>query len=129
MANVVVIEDEEMVRTIIRRVLARDNHTVREVATGGAAIAICREDGIDLLICDIGLPEINGYEVAMQCRGTCPDCGVILMSGYLPDELERRRIPGDVEYLQKPFAPQQLIEAVNAALAADGKRKGETENG
>ena len=120
MANVVVIEDEEMVRTIIRRVLARDNHNVREVATGGAAVAICKEDGIDLLICDIGLPEINGYEVAMHCRGTCPDCGVILMSGYLPDELERRRIPGDVEYLQKPFAPQQLIEAVNAALARNG---------
>ena len=116
MATVVVIEDEAIVRTVIRRVLARDNHVVREVATGGEAIGICKQDGIDLLICDIGLPEINGYEVALQCRGSCPDCGVILMSGHLPDELERRRIPGDIEYLQKPFTPQQLVDAVNEAL-------------
>jgi CheY-like chemotaxis protein len=116
MAHVVVIEDEPAVRGIIRRVLARDNHSVREVATGGEAIRICEQDGIDLLICDIGLPEVNGYEVARHCRISCPECGVVLISGHLPDELERRKVPGDVEYLQKPFAPQQLIEAVNAAL-------------
>src|SRR5688572_26057175 len=116
MANVVVIEDEPAVRTVIRRVLVRDNHAVREVASGSEAIRICERDGIDLLICDIGLPEMNGYEVAKHCRATCPDCGVLLISGHLPDELERRKVPGDVEYLQKPFAPQQLIQAVNAAL-------------
>ena len=116
MANVVVIEDEASVRRIIRRVLDRESHNVREVATGSEAIRICKQDGIDLLICDIGLPEINGYEVALQCRGTCPDCGVILMSGHLPDELERRRIPEDIKYLQKPFSPADLMQAVNAAL-------------
>lgn len=116
MANVVVIEDEPAVRSIIRRVLARDNHNVREVGTGREAMQICETDGIDLLICDIGLPEMNGYEVAKHCRASCPECGVVLISGHLPDELERRKVPGDVEYLQKPFAPQQLIEVVNKTL-------------
>src|SRR5688572_3577275 len=104
MANVVVLEDEPAVRSVIRRVLARDNHEVHEVGTGSEAIRFCERDGIDLLICDIGLPEINGYEVAKNCRAICPDCGVLLISGHLPDELERRNVPGDVEYLQKPFA-------------------------
>ena len=116
MAHVVVIEDDAAVRTVIRRVLARDNHKVREVTSGIEAMRVCDQDGIDLLICDIGLPEVNGYEVAKHCRVSCPECGVLLISGHLPDELERRKVPGDVEYLQKPFGPQQLIEAVNTAL-------------
>lgn len=117
MAHVVVIEDEPAVRGIIRRVLARNHHTVREVASGGEAVRICEQHGIDLLICDIGLPEMNGYQVAMHCRTSCPHCGVVLISGDLPDEMERRKVPGgDVQYLQKPFAPQQLVEAVNVAL-------------
>jgi CheY-like chemotaxis protein len=116
MAHVVVIEDEPAVRTVIRRVLTRDHHTVREVASGGEAVRICEQDGIDLLICDIGLPEMSGYQVAMHCRHSCPQCGVVLISGDLPDELERRKVPGDVQYLQKPFGPQQLAEVVNVAL-------------
>lgn len=116
MAHVVVIEDEPSVRSIIRRVLIRANHEVREVASGSEAIRICETGGIDLLICDIGLPEINGYEVALRCRHSCPQCAIILISGHLPDELQRRRVPGDVEYLQKPFAPQQLLDLVNTVL-------------
>jgi CheY-like chemotaxis protein len=116
MAHVVVIEDEPSVRSIIRRVLTRANHEVREVGSGSEAIRICETDRIDLLICDIGLPEITGYEVAIRCRRFCPQCGIILISGHLPDELERRRVPGDVEYLQKPFGPQQLLDLVNAVL-------------
>ena len=124
MANIVVVEDEAIVRNIMRRALARDQHIVREAATGSEAMRICQEDGIDLLICDIGLPETNGYEIALKCRQSCPDCGVILMSGHLPDELERRKVPGDVEYLQKPFTPQQLLAAVNAILAGERSRGG-----
>jgi CheY-like chemotaxis protein len=123
MARVVVIEDEPAVRGIIRRVLARDHHTIREVTSGGEAVRICKQDGIDLLICDIGLPEMNGYQVAKHCRVSCPQCGVVLISGDLPDEVERGQLPGDVLYLQKPFAPNELVEAVNVALS-DHKRSG-----
>jgi CheY-like chemotaxis protein len=123
MAHVVVIEDEPAIRGIIRRVLARDHHTVREVTSGGEAMRICEQDGIDLLICDIRLPEMSGYQVAMQCRISCPQCGVVLISGDLPDELERSKVPGDVLYLQKPFAPQQLVDAVHVALG-DPERSG-----
>jgi two-component system phosphate regulon response regulator PhoB len=123
MAHVVVIEDEPAVRRIIQRVLARDHHTVREAASGGEAVRICQQDGIDLLICDIGIPEMSGYQVARHCRISCPQCGVVLISGDLPDEVERSKVPGDVQYLQKPFAPQQLVEAVNVALG-DHRRSG-----
>jgi CheY-like chemotaxis protein len=72
---------------------------------------------IDLLLSDIRMPESSGPELARDLRVVAPDLRVLLMSGYSgrPDDLDDRTVAG-ARYLEKPFSPESLAQAVRAAL-------------
>jgi PAS domain S-box-containing protein len=124
-ATVLVVEDEWAVRSLIQHVLRDAGYAVLEAGTGTAALELagkCRER-IDLLLTDVAMPGMTGKEVAQRLRAERPGLRVLFISGYAYDSLfEGEEESSATEFLPKPFAPDQLLEKVEALLQA-GKKK------
>ena len=116
LATILLVEDEDGVRTLIRRVLEQRNYQVFEAATEEAAEEIARsEKTIDLLITDLELAKGDGRRLAKSCRGMREGLKVLYISGYL-QEIEREFGVEDEAILQKPFSPNSLLLAVQEVL-------------
>lgn len=108
--TVLVVEDQPDVRRLAARILAARGYTVLQAEDGASALAVARHHSgpIHLLLTDVIMPGITGVELAKRFRALYPNCAVLLMSGY-PGEA------GEVG-LRKPFTPEELEQAVRAAL-------------
>jgi DNA-binding NtrC family response regulator len=123
MARILLIEDEDGLRRMLRLALEQVGHTVTEAADGREAVRLHRVDPTDLVITDIQMPEKDGLEVLMDLRRESPDVKVIAMSGggrlvSHAQALEMAVPLGAITTLTKPFRLEQLFEAVDKALAA-----------
>src|SRR3546814_17813655 len=109
MAGILFSEDEVPGREFIRRALEHRGHEVMAVADGADALVKLSRGPFDLLLTDIGMPNMDGVELALKVARDWPDLPVLMMSGYA---LERRRahgIDGLAEaVLQKPFSMVDL---------------------
>ena len=113
--TVLVVEDEDPVRELVRRVLENAGYVVLAASRPSQAERLLDEnEHVDLLLSDVVMPEMSGYELAAQIRARRPDLRLLFMSGYA------HRVSGaddvDGELLKKPFAPEQLAQAVRNAL-------------
>lgn len=116
--SVLLVEDEELVRSLAERVLRGAGYSVIVARDGEEALALVREDGLrpDLLLTDVVLPHIRGPEVAHRIRADLPGTKVLYMSGYADDAALGERGVAAQPFLNKPFAPAELRQAVAAAL-------------
>jgi PAS domain S-box-containing protein len=111
--SVLVVEDELTVRTTAARALKEAGYAVHEASDGQEALDILeqRSGYTDLVITDLGMPVMDGHELARRLRATRPDLPILFISGY-----------GDTgtvsPFLQKPFSPDDLVRRVGAVLAA-----------
>jgi two-component system, cell cycle sensor histidine kinase and response regulator CckA len=116
---VLVIEDDDAVRQILRRALPRDGFMLLQARGGREALALAEryEGTIDAIVADINLPDANGRTVADALLQTRPDTKVVLVGGQ-GEELEA---PSARErgwrYLPKPFAPSQLRDVLRRLVA------------
>jgi PAS domain S-box-containing protein len=117
--TVLLVEDEETVRTMVRKILATAGYTVLEARHGSDGLLVSREYGgrIDLVLTDVVMPEMNGLRLAELIRAERPDARVIFMSGYTRDEVDRRGLtePG-VVFVHKPFTVLELATVVREVL-------------
>jgi two-component system, cell cycle sensor histidine kinase and response regulator CckA len=119
--TVLVAEDEEGVRELLRKVLTEFGYTVLTARHGRDALMVAgdRADGIDLLVTDVVMPEMNGRELVETLRDRQPDLRVLYISGYTDDEVVQRGVSGsEVEFMRKPFASEELARRVRALLDA-----------
>ncbi len=118
MARILVAEDEVAVREFIRRVLELRGHEIVTVGDGAEALVKLNRLRFDLLLTDIGMPNMDGLELALKVARDHPDLPVLMMSGYA---VERRRATDLAELarglLQKPFSMVDLAAAVEKVLA------------
>jgi PAS domain S-box-containing protein len=130
--TVMVVEDEEGVRELVRRVLLRHGYRVLEARHGKDALTEVERhpERIDLLLTDVVMPEMSGVTLAAELRERRPDIRVLFMSGYTPEEI-RRRTDGDpgLSLLQKPFAGEELARVVRATLDAPAAASAPAEPG
>ena len=110
-ASVLVVEDEEVVRRLLRQVLEQAGYDVLEAADGAEALSLAATCRVDLLLTDMTMPGLNGREVAERLRAERPDLKVIYMSGYADGALEQ-----GVEVLEKPFTFDVLTAKVGGVL-------------
>jgi signal transduction histidine kinase len=116
-ATIVLVEDDEQVRSVIRDILEPAGLRVIEARDGHEAVAACRDHaGVDLVLSDVVLPRLGGAELARSLAVHAPGTKVIYMSGY-----PGRGVPGgraqDVgPVLQKPFSPAKLLDWIRDAL-------------
>ena len=117
--TILLVEDEDMVRAVAERALARQGYTVLAAENGEAAMELIQ--GVDrptLVISDVMMPLMDGPTLARQLRKIHPDIPILFMSGYAEEQLRRSIDLDNVAFLPKPFSVQQLAEATRDALVA-----------
>jgi CheY-like chemotaxis protein len=116
--TILLVEDEDVVRDLTRRVLERQGYTVLACADGPAAVALAEAENrkIDLLLTDVVMPGMRGYEVARLVSESRPDIRVLFMSGYAEETLVGRAALADHPLIEKPFAVDALTRRVREAL-------------
>jgi len=116
--TILLVEDEEAVRTLTGRVLRLAGYTVLVARHGPEAIRIAGEyeGAIQLLATDLVMPRMSGLEVASQLVQTRPDIRILLMSGYPNEAAMRHGVPAGSALLQKPFNSAALARAVRQVL-------------
>jgi signal transduction histidine kinase len=118
--TILLVEDQEAVRTLTKAVLRQYGYQVIEAFDGEEAIAVAsRFSGqIHLLLTDVILPGMNGKQVSERLKGLRPDMKVLFMSGYAADVIAHRgALDRGVALLRKPFSPEQLAAKVRDVLA------------
>ena len=110
--TVLVVDDQDVVRDVIKLSLESAGYRVLEAATPSEALALARDAGaeVDLLVTDVVMPEMDAFELANRITCELPAVRVLYTSGYTDAAAEG-------PFIQKPFTPAQLIEKVGAVLA------------
>jgi len=117
--TVLVVDDEEDLRDIIRRMLERRGFAALVAGDGDQAVAVCREHpgAIDVLVTDLNLPGTSGGDLARQASGLRPEMGVVYISGLPKDIAVAKGLIGpDALLVTKPFSADVLLGALRSIL-------------
>ena len=121
MRRVLIIDDEEHVRKTVGFALKQGGYEVLEAGDGEQAIALVQSypagASLHAIICDLGLPKVNGHDVITFIRAKLPSVPVLVLTGQ-PDVQGAAALfkQGVVDYLIKPAQPQTLLDAVRRAI-------------
>ncbi|MFZ5623262.1 MAG: response regulator [Gemmatimonadota bacterium] len=120
MARILVVDDEPGLRDVIRRGLERAGHAVLLAGDGDAGLRLYEQQGADLVILDIFMPERDGIDLMLRLRAAVPQPKIIAMSGggrrQHVDVLGDATLLGAARTFMKPFAIRELVAAVDALL-------------
>jgi signal transduction histidine kinase len=121
-ARVLVIDDEREIRSVLRDMLTSFGHTVIEAASGEEGLACCNDGGVDVILTDVSMPGMSGWDVAAACRRRFPRVPLGFVTGWGDrlDPAETQR-SGVRFVLSKPFAPVDL-QSVVAGVLLPGSR-------
>jgi two-component system cell cycle sensor histidine kinase/response regulator CckA len=119
--TILLVEDEDGLRSLNARGLRSRGYTVIEAANGLEAVELLEEeeDGVDLVVSDVVMPEMDGPTMLAQMRQKNPDLRIIFVSGYAEDAFEKSLPEGQqFNFLPKPFTLSQLVAAVKETMTA-----------
>jgi CheY-like chemotaxis protein len=124
-ASILVIDDDRAVLGTVKLLLERAAHAVEAVDNSRAGLRLLESQGFDLLVVDIFMPGMDGFETMRLVHQSWPEMPVIVMSGQQfrlasergPDFLHMATKLGAISGLQKPFRPQELLAAVAKSLS------------
>ena len=124
MYDILVADDEEMIRRLIAKYAEFEGHRVSEAADGMQAVEMCRKKNYDILICDIMMPELDGFSACREIR-KLSDIPIIMLSarGEEYDKLNGFSLGID-DYVVKPFSPKELMMRVDAVMSRYKKIRG-----
>lgn len=115
-SSVLVVEDTEEIRELVRTVLERAGMSVRAVGTGAECMEEVRRDAPDLIVLDLGLPDTDGTELCRQIRAETA-CYVLMLTARAEEvDLLIGLAVGADGYMAKPFSPRELVARVQAML-------------
>jgi DNA-binding response OmpR family regulator len=124
MAKILIAEDERDIRDLITFTLGFAGHEVVAAANGEEALNLARQEMPDLILMDVRMPRMTGYEAcaAMKADAKMKNIPVIFLSAKGQDaEIQTGLQAGAMDYLLKPFAPDQLTARIQAVLTKLGK--------
>lgn len=125
MGRVLVVDDEPDVLLLCRLNLQQRGHELLEASEGGAALELARERHPDVIVLDLMLPGISGYDVleALQRDGETSDIPVLVLTAKsLRADRERSQRLGAAAFLTKPFLPNDLCEMVDSLASSEDRR-------
>ena len=115
--NILVVDDESVIRDGLCRILQGDDFAVETAKNGHAAIELLQQKEFDLIITDLKMPGMSGFEVLNAVKILQPDTPVIMITGFATVETAVDAMKnGSVDYIVKPFTPEQILQKVHCAL-------------
>ncbi len=115
--NILIVEDERAIRKFIKINLEREKFNVFEAETGEEAIEIGSQGNIDIVVLDLMLPGIGGYEVCKYLRDKFPELGIIMLTAKSQDMDKIMGLEyGADDYMTKPFNPKELILRIESLI-------------
>ncbi|WP_181183684.1 MULTISPECIES: response regulator [unclassified Mesorhizobium] len=120
MAKLLIVEDDESVRTLAARALERDGHIVTIASDGAQGLEMIRRaaGGYDLVVSDIRMPEMDGIEMATAAARQFPAMRIMLMTGYADQRERAEELNGIIlDVVQKPFTLAEIRARVGKALS------------
>lgn len=124
-ARLVIVEDDESIRELLAAGLRFAGYDVRTMADGGAALAVLAERSADLVVLDVNLPDVDGFEVCRRLRAAGDDVPVIFLTARRETaDLRAGFAGGGDDYLTKPFSLDELTFRIEAVLRRTGTRDG-----
>ncbi|MEE8578212.1 MAG: response regulator [candidate division Zixibacteria bacterium] len=130
--SVLVVDDEEMMRNLLDKILSREGFRILTAADGVYALEMLEKEEVDLIISDMKMPRMTGFELLKQVKEQHPNIGVIIMTAYgdtytVKDAL----LLGADEYITKPFKSYEISLVVERAywrlLSSRGKAAQQTD--
>jgi two-component system alkaline phosphatase synthesis response regulator PhoP len=124
MTKILIAEDERDIRDLITFTLRFANYEVVAASNGEEAVSLAKQEVPDLILMDVRMPRMTGYEAcaAIKAETKLKDIPIIFLSAKGQDaEIQAGLEVGAVEYLLKPFAPDQLTARIETILAQQGK--------
>lgn len=122
LGRVLVVDDEESIRSLLRTMLTQAGYDVEEAEDGGKAVEILNSGDnplmVDVIICDIRMPRIDGMEAITYFRAQYPSLPVIVLTGYHDEQLAFSLLKqGVVEHIEKPAERDRILASVAHAIA------------
>jgi DNA-binding NtrC family response regulator len=123
-ANILVVEDDRVQRDILADILTTSGYGVKAVGSGAAAIEALRDDGFDLVLTDMRMPEMDGLELLREVKRLRPETEVVVMTAYATVETAVTAMKeGAIDYLGKPFDKDQLLMVVGRTVERTDLRR------
>jgi CheY-like chemotaxis protein len=122
MARILLVDDEEMDRTLARSVLEDAGHELYYASDGASALRAYRSRDIEIVVTDLAMPNLNGLRLIEELRELDHRALIIAVTGVSPEQLERARELGAARTMRKPYAPEQLRAAVEELLEGTVQR-------
>ena len=127
--QVLVVEDEPQVRRFLRVTLRVNGYRVAEATSGVEAMAFAESRRPDLIVLDLGLPDVDGVEVVAKLRAWFQGPIVVVSARHQENEKVRALDAGADDYLTKPFGTSELLARLRVALRHDTRKAGDPEQG
>jgi CheY-like chemotaxis protein len=122
--RVLVVDDDDDIRNLVADILVAAGYDVETAGGGEEAVARVRAETFDLVVSDLGMPDVTGWDVARESRAAQPDLRFILLTGWGatldPEEVRRHAID---RTLKKPFEMNDLLRAVSDVLRSVGEKR------
>lgn len=117
MTKVLLVDDEELVRKVVRVVLEAEGHDVAEAGDGASALAGVRSEKPDVVVLDLMMPGEDGVEVCRKIKAEMPDVRVLVLTSLPePEAREEATEAGADDFMVKPFSSLELLDRI-ATLA------------
>jgi len=115
--NILICDDEEGVRESLNLILEKD-YNLFFASNGPEAVAVVKSKPVDVVLLDIKMPRVNGFDVLKELKKTNPRLKIIIATGYKSVETAQEAVRlGASEYIVKPFDKQQVLKAVAKTTA------------
>ena len=118
--RILVIEDQDDLRGVLRDLFTNSGYTVIEAVDGAAGVASAKSDRPDIILMDIQMPVIDGYEATRQIKAdpNLTSIPIVAVSSFaMKGDEEKARAAGCDDYVTKPYSPVQLLRMVRSYLA------------
>ena len=127
MYNILVVDDEARIRSIIKKYAEFEGHNVTEAGDGMEAVRLCRKETYDMIIMDIMMPELDGFSACREIRKVTATPIIMLSArGEEYDKINGFELGIDY-YVVKPFSPKELMLRIEAIMKRGGSPKGGAE--
>ena len=115
-ATILVVDDEEMLRNLLRKILVKEGYRVLTASSAPEALEKLSSESIDLVVSDVQMPEMDGFELLKALKKDYPQIGVIVMTAYGDAYTVRDALLlGADEYITKPFKSFEVVMVVERA--------------